>query len=76
MMFRIPKTYYNHRNQGEQDHKNVKAHWMSMLESLKWIMAKYRPLLIVMPLCQNMANMTTPITTIVVVNIIHDYMTM
>jgi len=76
MTFIIPKIYYNHRNQREQDHKNVETHWMLMLEPLKRIMAEYRPLLRTMPLCQNVANMTTPMITFVVINTIHDYMTM
>jgi hypothetical protein len=64
LQFQKPIT----KNQMEQDHKNVKIHWMLMLEPLKQIMAKYRPLFRVMPLCQNMANMITPMTTFVVVN--------
>jgi hypothetical protein len=47
-----------------------------MLEPLKQIMVEYRPLLRVIPLHQNMENTTTPMITFVVVNTIHDYMTM
>jgi len=47
-----------------------------MMEPLKQIMAKYMPFFKVMPLRQNMANMTTPMTTFIVVNTIHNYMIM
>jgi hypothetical protein len=49
---------------------------MLMFEPLKQIMAEYKPLLKVMPLSQNMANTSTPMTMFVIVNTIHDYLTM